>query len=559
MLKELLLQFIISLLPVFAFQLWNNFNRGWRGIPVFICSFSALAMVLCMLVTYDYNGYEIDFRVIPYVIGSLYGGIYGLIGLTVIYSAFRIPVLDTSWETWSFVIFMCLFITMMLLFNRSFHRLPRQKKQQSGIIITTVIMVYYSVTIIGYMLNTGLDWTNDFIITFTLSVAASFAAVWISIFIIESLKENKELHYNMKRVSTSYRREVEKLQQFIDETMIAVIIVNHHGRITHINDIGYQLFHVQSNIQERTEIVGKYFTAFFNAEQQDSDAKLLYEALKGNKTQLEPRLEDGRTLLKTAFCIRNLQNGVITGAALIAQDITELALLRDEVGRMERLSLIGQMAASITHEIRNPMAVIRGFVQLMRERSPDNQQEYYQIVMEELDRANMIISDFLSLAQNRVLQMEMKSLHDIIKEMVPLLNADANLRGQSIEVVLCEYIPLIMLNDKEIKQLLLNLARNGMEAMNDKGVLRIHTYYSEENDRIELRIQDEGVGISQEQKKRLFEPFYTTKTRGTGLGLPLCLSIAERHNGRIDVESKESEGTTFIVSFNSQAVNSESA
>lgn len=559
MLKELLLQFIISLLPVFAFQLWNNFDRGWRGIPVFICSLSALSMVLCMLVGSDYNGYEIDFRIIPYVIGSLYGGIYGLFALSVIYSAFRIPVLDTPWETWSFVVFMVVFIAMMLLFTRSFARLPRQKKQQSGLIITTVILICFTVSIIGYVITSGLPWTNELTITYMVSVTASFAAVWVSIFIIESLKENKQLHYSMQRVSTSYRREVEKLQQFIDETMIAVIIVNHNGRITHINDMGYQLFHVQSNIQERSEIVGKYFTSFFNAEQQESDGKLLFEALKGNKTQLEQRFEDGRTFLKTAFCIRNLQNGVITGAALIAQDITELALLRDEVGRMERLSLIGQMAASITHEIRNPMAVIRGFVQLMRERSPDSQQEYYQIVMEELDRANMIISDFLSLAQNRVLQMEMKSLHDIIREMVPLLNADANLRGQAIEVNLCEFIPLIMLNDKEIKQLLLNLARNGMEAMNDKGVLRIHTTYSEEKDWIELRIQDEGVGISLEQKKRLFEPFYTTKTRGTGLGLPLCLSIAERHNGRIEVESHEGEGTTFIVSFNSQSDNSKSA
>jgi signal transduction histidine kinase len=214
---------------------------------------------------------------------------------------------------------------------------------------------------------------------------------------------------------------------------------------------------------------------------------------------------------------------------------------------MERLSLVGQMAASITHEIRNPMAVIRGFVQLIQERSPQNQFEYFRIIMEELDRANLIISDFLSLAQNRELKMEKASLHATINDLVPLLNADANLRGQTLEVQLCEGLPDMYLNDREMKQLLLNLARNGMEAMEDKGVLRIYTTCSESE--ISIHIADEGIGIPEDKLDHLFEPFYTTKTRGTGLGLPLCLSIAERHNGRIEIESFEGKGTTFIVTF----------
>nr|WP_281423168.1 ATP-binding protein [Paenibacillus oenotherae] len=205
------------------------------------------------------------------------------------------------------------------------------------------------------------------------------------------------------------------------------------------------------------------------------------------------------------------------------------------------------MAASITHEIRNPMAVIRGFVQLMRERSPDHQQEYFRIVMDELDRANGIINDFLSLAQNRVIDKQCYCLHDIINEMLPLLWADANMRGQSIELELAPHLTPFMMNGKEMKQLILNLARNGMEAMDGTGVLRLCTF--EYGDRLELHVVDNGCGIPAEKRERLFEPFYTTKTRGTGLGLPLCLSIVERHGGEIHVESTEGEGTSFIVSF----------
>ncbi|MFF2483398.1 ATP-binding protein [Paenibacillus sp. NPDC058071] len=548
MLKDLLIQFIISLLPIFAFQVWSSMDRGWRNIPVFLGLLSGAAMVLCMVVTTDYSSFEVDFGLTPYLIGSLYGGVYALAALTFLYALIRLPMMDSTWEIVTFAIFIFSYIPVVFMMTRRFQRASHRKKQKLGLIIASVYLLYHTLAMIGYIIANSLTWTMDMVFTYLLTAGGSLAAVWISIFVVESLKENKQLHYEVRRISVNHRREVEKLQQFIDEMSIAVILVNHHGRITNVNEMGYRLFLNHSNIRERSEVVGKYYTAFLNPIRQDGDIRLLYEALKGNRMQLEPKMEDGRMLLKTAFCIRNLPNGAITGAAIIAQDVTELTMLRNEVGRMERLSLVGQMAASITHEIRNPMAVIRGFVQLMRERSPESQQEYYRIVMEELDRANTIISDFLSLAQNRVLSMSKASLNDIIKELLPLLEADAHMRNQTIELDLGE-IPPIMLNDKEIKQLLLNIARNGMEAMGDKGTLWLRTVFDETKKGIALYIKDEGVGIPEEQMDRLFEPFFTTKSRGTGLGLPLCLSIAERHNGRIDVESEEGKGTTFIVSF----------
>ncbi|MEC0153536.1 ATP-binding protein [Paenibacillus macerans] len=231
----------------------------------------------------------------------------------------------------------------------------------------------------------------------------------------------------------------------------------------------------------------------------------------------------------------------------IVQDITELETLRMERGHVERLSLVGQMAAGITHELRNPMAVVRGFLQLMREKSPSNLDHYYRIVLDELDRANGIINDFLSLAQNRPMENELCDLHDIIMELTPLLWADANLRGQTIEVKLDEQVPALLLNGKEIKQLILNLARNAMEAMEGKGQLTMETRLADSG--VELLVTDTGPGIPPSQQAKLFEPFYTTKEKGTGIGLALCLSIIERHRGKISVRSGEGEGTTFTVFF----------
>ena len=108
-------------------------------------------------------------------------------------------------------------------------------------------------------------------------------------------------------------------------------------------------------------------------------------------------------------------------------------------------------------------------------------------------------------------------------------------------------VPKLHLNTKEIKQVVLNLARNGMEAMTEKGVLTLETRMV--GDQVELCVHDTGAGIAKPKQEKLFEPFYTTKAKGTGLGLSMCRSIVERHNGTITVESQEGEGTTFKVSF----------
>lgn len=547
MLKELLLQFILSLLPVFSFQLWHDKEQGSKGMPIFMGIFCSSSMILCMLTAPNIYGYEVDFRLIPYLIGSLYGGLPSLAVLTFIYIGLRIPMLDSGWEIISFIIFIIGFVSLILLSMRSFQRSSVLRKERKGILLMSVFMLYFIITITGYLSVNEASWSINMLIALAVGVSATLMATWLSIFMIESVKEKQLLHDDVKQLSANYRNEVEKLQQFIDETSFGVIVIDREGRITHFNEMATRLLSLRSEFTRTSQLLGTTFPIIFQSEQGDACVKMLYQALKGNKSSLVPLVINDKMLLLSTISLQTSLNGQSAGAALIAQDVTELRQLQDEVGRMERLSLVGQMAASITHEIRNPMAVIRGFIQLIQERSPKNQQEYFRIIMEELDRTNMIISDFLSLAQNRELMMEPSSLHDIINEIIPLLNADANMRGQTIELSLCKDLPLIMLNDREIKQLFLNIARNGMEAMGDKGSLHISTSFG--GSKIELRIADQGVGIPDEQMKHLFEPFFSTKSQGTGLGLPLCLSIAERHNGQINVESKEGEGTAFIVTF----------
>ncbi|MCM3748683.1 ATP-binding protein [Paenibacillus pasadenensis] len=548
--EKLILQAFVSLLPVFLYQLWMyRINQGRSSIP-FFCVAYGISLTACFLLTDTMAyGFDVNLRYIPFLMGSLYGGIPGLATMTVIYVVMRLPQINDQWELFGFGGFMLVLVPLLLLTIRPFQLARTVDKFRIVFFLLTAEAAYYALMYLGYLHQHEPERMGDGVLLITAVTLLSYGTAALTMYTINQVLQHYQLQHQLRRMSSNFMNEVHKLQQFIDQMAMGTmgtVIVDVDGRISHLNDAAIRLSGQTLKGRSRLEFTGMPYDLFFR--KHEHCRELLDDAMRGSMSPSRIVNDAERTLMKTAFPIRNLQAGVVTGAAMVIQDITEMSQLRDELGRMERLSLVGQMAASITHEIRNPMAVIRGFVQLMRERSPDNQQEYFRIVIEELDRANTIINDFLSLAQNRVIAKEQCSLHHIIQELVPLLWADANLRGQSIELDLAEDIPMLELNDKEIKQMILNLARNGMEAMGDKGILKLATSVGDGN--LELRVEDTGEGISADKLARLFEPFYTTKARGTGLGLPLCLSIVERHNGRIDVQTAQGEGTVFKVIFN---------
>ncbi|MDR3540436.1 MAG: PAS domain S-box protein [Desulfosporosinus sp.] len=227
-------------------------------------------------------------------------------------------------------------------------------------------------------------------------------------------------------------------------------------------------------------------------------------------------------------------------------DITEIRQYQKELLRLDRLSLIGEMAAGIAHEIRNPMTIVKGFLQILGERKENQQnKEYYDLMIEELNRANSIISEFLSLAKNKTVALKMQNLNSIIEAIYPLIQADAMINDIYIKLEL-EKISDLLLDEKEIRQLILNLVRNGLEAITSGGNLTIRTYL--EGSEAVLAVQDRGNGIPAEILDKIGTPFFTTKDNGTGLGLATCYSIAARQNASIKIDTGH-EGTTFYVRF----------
>ncbi|CQR71852.1 ATP-binding protein [Sporomusa ovata] len=230
----------------------------------------------------------------------------------------------------------------------------------------------------------------------------------------------------------------------------------------------------------------------------------------------------------------------------IIRDITHRKKLEQMTSLFDRMSMVGSMAATVAHEIRNPMTTVRGYLQFLGNKEKyQTDKEKFELMIAELDRANSIICEYLALSHEKMVNLQKCSLNSIIEALFPLIQADANASqiGASIEL---SVIPELLLDENEIRQLLLNLVRNGIEAMPAGGNLIIRTALSES--KVVLSISDQGSGIPSQVLEHLGTPFFTTKATGTGLGLPICYQIAHRHNASIKIDTSE-QGTTFFVYF----------
>ncbi|WP_440116063.1 two-component system sensor histidine kinase NtrB [Paenibacillus sp. QZ-Y1] len=559
-LKDILLQVLLAGVAVFLIPLFHlgrsrqAFSKMERtGImQTSLAATSVVSMLLCLLFAH-YASPEtvpISLGIVPLTLVILYCRIRIALTLSLLQVLFYFLVAH-PYNLYGFLLQTgILLYPIVWLSAQRFKHYTRSRKMVTVIALVTAELVVASVLYVPSMeIHSTFSIVQWVLIasgyTIGAVIAGSLSMLWI-----DQMQHHRGLEQHLSEVHHRYIAETEKLNQILNAVPLSIATVDKQGTVQFVNDTMEQTARDQLPCTTAPDLIGHPASQFVEQAQADKmESSIRRATVHGEVSGLTVRygshVFQSRTIPIYSFS-KELPREV-TGAMLIIQDITELEMLRSELDNVDRLSLVGQMAASITHEVRNPMAVVRGFLQLMQEKSPESLDHYDRIVLEELDRANSIINDFLSLAQDRIAEKEESQLHDIIHELSPLLWADANLRGQSIELMLAHNVPKLHLNSKEIKQVVLNLARNGMEAMNEKGVLTLETRMVD--DKVELCVRDTGSGIPSVKKEKLFEPFYTTKAKGTGLGLSMCLSIVERHNGTITVESEEGQGTTFKVAF----------
>jgi len=374
---------------------------------------------------------------------------------------------------------------------------------------------------------------------------------------VKKYTDIRQILLNRKSIDAT-QKSLSFLQSTLDASVDGIVILDDKQHICHYNCKFINMWNIHKE--------------FFETKNQDHlltliTKKLKYPATyveKKNKVATEPHMEsydllelkDGRIFerySKPQWVDRKVIGRVVSFRDITKHQQAENVVhhteeqFRTEIAHLERLNVVGEMAAGIGHEVRNPMTTIRGFLQiLINKQECTKYWEYYKLMIEELDRANAIITEFLSLAKERFVCRHSENINIIIKSLLPLIEANAIIANKYLKVELSD-IPDFVLDDKEIRQLILNLVRNSLDAMSSGGYLTIKTYL--EDDEIILAIQDQGTGISSEVLKKIGTPFFTTKDKGTGLGLAICYNIAARHNAVVHVETSK-KGTTFFIRFN---------
>jgi len=244
--------------------------------------------------------------------------------------------------------------------------------------------------------------------------------------------------------------------------------------------------------------------------------------------------------------------GRVEGAYVLFKDVSNLRSLEQQVQRSDRLAMIGQIAAGTAHEIRNPLTSIKGFLQVLkkslRAQGMEKEYGYAELMLSEIDRINELVSEFLLLSKPKHTTLTQIDVSAVIREILPIINNEAILHNVTVEYQSALDLPLIMADRELLKQVFINLCKNGIEAMSaEGGTLTI----TEKPDRLEHRlnvyVQDTGPGIPAFLIDKIFDPFFTTKEEGTGLGLSVCQRIVHDIGGTLRVSSK-GYGTIFVVS-----------
>jgi two-component system, sporulation sensor kinase B len=228
-------------------------------------------------------------------------------------------------------------------------------------------------------------------------------------------------------------------------------------------------------------------------------------------------------------------------SAKIIEGFNEKSRLRDEIKRAEKLNTLGELAASIAHEVRNPLTVVKGFLQLMQQEDQGKKHEYLSLVLSELDRAEAIINDYLNFAKPKLEKIEQFQLIDALTEVILLLDPLATKKGVQIESELNSSGINLTTDRSQLKQALVNFMKNAIEATEQGGKVSIRLI--QENNFGYIYIADTGKGMSEDQLSRIGTLFYTTKEKGTGLGTSVSIRIIETMNGKVIYKSEQGIGT----------------
>jgi PAS domain S-box-containing protein len=503
----------------------KNF-RLWAG-----CYGGIVAIILIMLSIQE-QGYTYDIRYAPVILVFAYlGPIAGII--TGAFSLLARLLSSGHWDT-AIIGWICLMVGFSLM-----HMYIKQLSYIKRAVILSVIYLIIYILTVPIMFNVFRD-QPFFHFQYILFV---ILGVIIGVLLIESYVKLHRLNNRLTDMYKMVEASESKYRLIAENTSDLIMVMDKDHNLTYFSPSHEMVLGYHSNELEAVKICRFIHPDDVELFKSTIDGMFNYKEFKSIEFSLKHK--KGQWIEFESKCVPvEGENGEIEHIVIISRDISERKKAEEILLQSEKLSIVGELAAGVAHEIRNPLTTIKGFVQLYKwENGTD---EINDLLLSELGRIETITSEMLTLGKPQAVQLHRTNLRELVENTLELLSPQAHL--ENIQFKLCvDEAPFFITGEKnQLKQVFLNVLKNAIEAMPEGGNICINLKNGEAGECV-LTVQDEGCGIPEELLPRLGEPFYSLKEKGTGLGLMICNKIIKQHHGSITYQSKAQEGTLVEI------------
>lgn len=503
--------------------------RPIKLIRVWSSLYAGVVSVILVMLSFQQQGYSYDIRYAPIILtfaylGPTVGLITGLISLLtrLLTSGHWYPAITG----WGF---------LMLGFSVIYFYTKRLTAIKRSFILFAAYIVIYGITVFTF--NILVD-NPIFHIQYILFV---MLGVIIGALLIESYMK---LHRLNTRLTDTYRMveaSESKYRLIAENTSDLIMVMDEKQAISYFSPsheivLGFQCCELES--LELCKFIHPDDVEGFR-----STIKLMFDNKESKSMEFRLKHKEGHWIEFESRCVPvKRENELIGNIVIISRDISERKKAEEILLRSEKLSIVGELAAGVAHEIRNPLTTLKGFMQLYKKEDSTID----ELLLNELGRIETITSQLLTLGKPQAVQLIRTNILEIIEGTLELLAPEALMSNIQFKLDFEEPCYFITCERNQLKQVFLNLLKNAMEAMREGGEIQINLRSGSENECI-ISVQDQGCGIPEELLPRLGEPFYTLKEKGTGLGLMISHKIIKQHQGSITFSSKENAGTIVEI------------
>ena len=393
--------------------------------------------------------------------------------------------------------------------------------------------------------DNGFFWVHTTVVPFLDEYGNPYQYISINKDITARKQTEETLKITMDKLAMS-NKDLMDIKQALDESSI-VAITDNNGIITYVNENFCNISKFK-----REELIGQDHRILNSGYHSKDFFRKLWKTIGQGKVwkgEIKNKAKDGSYYWVQTTIVPYLnEEGKPYQYAAIRNDITDQKNSEELLLRSEKLSAIGELAAGVAHEIRNPLTTLKGFLDFLKVDEVDDKKKFYfNLLLDEVERINFIAGEFMLLAKPQAVHLSDSRLIPLIQKVIIFLESEFNLKNIIISLDYEDEDLMIKCEENQLKQVFLNFIKNAIEAMPDGG--NIYIKVKELEDMVEIIFKDEGVGIPEEDIPKLGQPFFTRKETGNGLGMTVSFKIIQNHNGVVDIESEEGKGTTFSVKF----------